>query len=335
VGIPWIQKARVGAYVVRKRLAGETRYPLVLMLEPLFQCNLRCKGCGKIAHPPEVLNKRLSVDECLAAAEECGAPVVSIPGGEPLLHPDIPVIVRELIARKRFVYLCTNAQLMQKRMHEFRPSPYLSFSVHMDGLGARHDELVCKQGAFEIATAAMRQLLARGFRVTTNTTLYNDHSPDEAARLFDFLTRLGVEGMTVSPGFGYQAAADQENFLGREATQKLFRSIFALGRKRGWVFNHSALFLHFLAGNLRYECSPWGNPTRNVLGWQRPCYLLDDGVASSFKELMATTDWDRYGVGKDPRCEHCMVHCGFEPTAVVDSVRRPLKPLFLKGLDKA
>ncbi|MDD4951896.1 MAG: adenosyl-hopene transferase HpnH [Desulfovibrionaceae bacterium] len=326
MGIPAMQKARIGAYIMKMALRGVRRYPLVLMLEPLFQCNLNCKGCGKIAHPPEVLEKRLSVDQCLAAAEECGAPVISLPGGEPLLHKDIHIIVRELVRAKRFVYLCTNAQLVHKRIHEFTPSPYLTFNVHLDGLGARHDRLVQRKGAFDIAVRAVEALLERGFRVTTNTTLFNDHSPEDAAELFDFLTGLGIEGLTVSPGFSYQEAQDQGNFLGRGATVRLFRDIFELGKNRNWVFSHSSLYLDFLAGNQDYACSPWGNPTYNVLGWQRPCYLLADGYAASFDEFMQT-DWGRCGLGRDPRCADCMCHCGFEPTAVIDSVQHPIKAL--------
>ncbi len=325
MGIPLIQKTRIGLYIIRQMLAKKRQFPLVLMLEPLFRCNLNCKGCGKIAYSKDILSKQLSKEECVAAAEECGTPVVSIAGGEPMLHPDIAGIVRALAGQKRFVYLCTNAQLVEKRLHEFQPSPYLTFNVHLDGLAERHDEMVCHRGVFDKAVAAIRIMISQGFRVTTNTTLFADESPERAAKLFDFLSGLGVEGMTLSPGYSYDKAADQEHFLGREGTKMLFRQIFAAGKKRKWQFNHSSLYLDFLAGNQDYRCTPWGNPTRNLFGWQKPCYLLNDGYASSYRELLETTDWQKYGVDKDPRCANCMVHCGFEPTAVMDSVRNPVK----------
>ena len=327
LGIPVIQQARIGAYIIRQLIARRQRFPLVLMLEPLFQCNLRCKGCGKIAHPGETLAKKLDIQACVTAAEECGAPVVSIAGGEPLLHPDIHLIARELTARRKFVYLCTNALLMARRIDDFRPSTYLTFNVHLDGLRERHDALVCQQGVFDQAVAAIRMLTAKGFRVTTNTTFYDGESPEEAARFLDFVTSLGVEGMTIAPGFGYETAAAREQFLGRSGTIQFFQDLFALGKDRNWVFNHSGLYLDYLAGKQDYECTPWGNPTRNIFGWQKPCYLLDDGYAASYRELLASTDWSRYGVGGDTRCQDCMVHCGFEPSAVLDSVRHPLKLL--------
>lgn len=334
MSIPAIQMARIGKYIITQTLKRNKHYPLVLMLEPLFQCNLRCKGCGKINQSPEVMNKRLSVEECISAAEECGAPIVSIPGGEPLLHPEIPTIVKELIKRKKFVYLCTNGLLVPSRIHEFEPSPYLTFNLHFDGLEKRHDELVCKEGVFQNAVKAIKMLIEKGFRVNTNSTFFAGQDPVEAAKLFDFLNSLGVEGMTVSPGYSYEAAADQDNFLAREATEKLFKDIFKIGKSRKWDFNHSILYLDFLAGNQNYKCSPWGNPTRSVHGWQTPCYLLEDGFVSSYKELMEKTEWEKYGGGVDPRCANCMVHCGYEPTAVADTVKHPLKALKLnlKGI---
>jgi hopanoid biosynthesis associated radical SAM protein HpnH len=318
--------ARLGAYIFKQMVSGNRRFPLVLMLEPLFQCNLRCKGCGKISHPPEIMRQRLTVDQCVAAAEECGAPIVSIPGGEPLMHPDIHRIAKELIARKRFVYLCTNALLVEQRLDDFQPSTYLTFNVHIDGFRLKHDGLVGREGVFDQAVAAIRLLVERGFRVTTNTTFFGDETAESAAQLFDFLTSLGVEGMTVAPAFNYELAEEQDNYLGRKGSQELFQKILALAKGRGWRFNHSSLYLQFLAGRQRYHCSPWGNPTVNIFGWQRPCYLLDDGYAASYKELMADTDWQRYGTDRDPRCADCMVHSGFEPTAVLDTVYHPFKP---------
>ncbi|MEJ2031739.1 MAG: adenosyl-hopene transferase HpnH [Deltaproteobacteria bacterium] len=326
MGIPAIQKTMIGAYIA-KQLPRGRRFPLVLMLEPLFRCNLRCRGCGKTDYPQEILQKQLSVEECVAAAEECGAPVVSIPGGEPLLHPDIHKIARELAARKKFVYLCTNGLLVSKRIDDFAPSPYLTFNIHIDGLAEKHDRLVCRQGTFSEAVGAVKTLLAKGFRVTTNTTIFQGETPEGAVQFFDFLTALGVEGMTVSPGFSYEKAAGQDQFLNRRQIQLLFREIMALGKSRSWRFNHSSLYLSFLAGDQEYACTPWGTPTRNIFGWQKPCYLLNDGYVETFSELMTATDWDRYGTGRDQRCANCMVHCGFEPTAVIETLRHPLKSM--------
>jgi len=328
VAIPLLQKARVGAYVVRQQLAGRRRYPLVLMLEPLFRCNLACAGCGKIDYPDEILKQRLSVDECLAAVDECGAPVVSIAGGEPLLHKEIEAIVEGIVARRRFVYLCTNALVMQKRLALFRPSPYFVWSVHLDGDREMHDRSVCEEGVYDRAVAAIRAAKARGFRVNINCTLFNDADPERVARFFDSASGLGVDGITVSPGYAYERAPDQAHFLTRERTKQLFRDIFRRGRgARAWSFSQSGLFLDFLAGNREYRCTPWGNPTRNVFGWQRPCYLLGEGYARSFRELMEETDWDAYGTGNYEKCADCMVHSGYEATAVQDAVRHPLRAL--------
>lgn len=329
MGIPLRQQISVGAYVMKQRLKGNKRYPLVLMLEPLFRCNLACSGCGKIDYPNAILNRRLSVQDCLDAAEECGAPIISIPGGEPLIHKDIVQIVEGIIAQKRFVYLCTNALLVKKKIDDFTPSPYLTFSIHLDGLEEHHDRSVCQEGVFEKAVEAIKLLRARGFRVNINTTLFDGVAPDEVAAFFDYVTHdLDIEGITVSPGYAYERAPDQEHFLNRRKTKELFRSIFRLGRGKGWKLSHSSLYLDFLAGNQQYHCTPWGNPTRNIFGWQRPCYLLGEGFASSFKELMETTDWDRYGTGNYEKCADCMAHCGYEPTAVNDAVGNPLKTLW-------
>ena len=325
VAVPLKQQIRVGAYVLKQRLFGRGRYPLVLMLEPLFRCNLACPGCGKIDYPDSILNRRLSVEDCLSAAEECGAPIVSIPGGEPLLHKEIGEIVAGLIERKRFIYLCTNALLLEKKLHLFRPSPYLTFSVHLDGLEEEHDAAVDQKGVFQRAVKAIAAVRDAGFRVNVNCTLFNNAEPERVARFFDFVGELGVEGITVSPGYAYERAPDQAHFLSRRHTKELFREVFRLGRGRGWRFTQSSLFLDFLAGNQTYHCTPWSNPTRNVFGWQRPCYLLNEGYARSFKELMEDTDWDAYGTGRYEKCANCMVHCGYEGTAVDDSVGRPWK----------
>ena len=298
------------------------------MLEPLFRCNLACPGCGKIDYEDEILNKRLSVKECLSAVDECGAPVVSIPGGEPLLHREIGEIVKGIIDRKKFVYLCTNALLLEKRLHLFKPTPYLTFSVHLDGLEDEHDKAVAQDGVFKKAVAAIRKAKALGFRVNLNCTLFDQTPASEIARFFDFASQnLEVEGITVSPGYAYERAPDQEHFLNREKTKNLFRDVFRFGKGRKWRFSQSSLFLDFLAGNQSYKCTPWGNPTRNVFGWQKPCYLLAEGYASSFQSLMEETDWNSYGTGNYEKCADCMVHCGYEPTAVLDTLNHPLKAL--------
>ncbi|MFC0399957.1 adenosyl-hopene transferase HpnH [Paraburkholderia rhizosphaerae] len=328
MSIPLLQKVRVGAYIMRQHLSGNKRYPLALMLEPLFRCNLACNGCGKIDYPDPILNQRLSLAECLEAVDECGAPVVSIAGGEPLLHKEMPQIVKGIMARKKFVYLCTNALLMEKKMDDYEPNPYFVWSVHLDGDKDMHDHSVSQEGVYEKAVAAIREAKRRGFRVNINCTLFNDAVPERVAAFFDTLKPLGVDGITVSPGYAYERAPDQQHFLNREKTKHLFREIFKRGNNgKNWSFSQSAMFLDFLAGNQTYKCTPWGNPARTVFGWQRPCYLVGEGYAKTFKELMETTDWDQYGTGNYEKCADCMVHSGFEATAVVDTVTHPLKAL--------
>ena len=316
MSVPVSQMFTVATYVLGQRLRGKKRYPLVLMLEPLFRCNLACAGCGKIQYPAQILKKHLSVERCLAAVEECGAPMVSIPGGEPLMYPEIDRLVSELVARKKYVYLCTNAILLEEKLDLFRPSKYLSFSVHMDGLREEHDEAVCREGVYDQAVPAIRAAVARGFRVTTNSTIFDGASPLRMRQFFDEMMRLGVEGMMISPGYSYSKAPDQEHFLRRTKTAQLFREMLS-EPKRAWRFNQSPLFLRFLMGKHDFECTPWGNPTFNIFGWQRPCYLLQDGYAATFAELMETTAWENYGrKSGNEKCQDCMVHCGFEATAV-------------------
>jgi len=328
VGVPLQQVIRIGSYIVKQHLMRNKRYPLVLMLEPLFRCNLACAGCGKIDYPDPILNKRLSVEECLEAVDECGAPVVVVAGGEPLLHKEIDKIFAGIIARKKFGILCTNALLLEKKLDLFKPSPYFTFSVHLDGDREDHDKSVCRAGTYDRAVAAIKAAKARGFRVQINSTLFDGANPERYARFFDEMKAIGIDGVTVSPGYAYERAPDQKHFLNRRKTKELFREIFRRGnRGRKWAFNQSPLFLDFLAGNQTYACTPWGNPTRTVFGWQRPCYLLGEGYAKSFKELMESTDWDKYGVGNYEKCADCMVHSGFEATSVMDSVRHPLKAL--------
>ena len=335
MAVPLIQQLRVGAYVMKQRLCRNTRYPLVLMLEPLFRCNLACPGCGKIDYEDQVLNKRLSAEECLAAVDECGAPVVSIPGGEPLIHKEIHEIVEGIISRKKFVYLCTNALLLEKKLDLFKPTPYLTFSIHLDGLEDHHDKAVAQTGTFKKAVAAIHEAKRRGFRVNVNCTLFDQMTADEAAKFFDFcMNELKVEGITVSPGYAYERAPDQAHFLSRRKTKQLFRDILGRPNAKNWRFSQSTMFMDFLAGNQSYHCTPWGNPTRNIFGWQRPCYLLAEGYAPSFQALMDETDWDGYGTGNYEKCANCMVHCGYEATAVTDTVSHPLKALkvFLGGV---
>ena len=334
MGIPLRQSLAILRYVIKQRLRSVERYPLVLMLEPLFRCNLACAGCGKIDYPEEILDRRLSLEECMAAIDECGAPVVSIAGGEPLIHQEMPEIVRGFIQRKKFVYLCTNALLLSRRMDDYNPSPYLTFSVHLDGSRDRHDASVCRTGVFDQAVEAIQKAIQKRFRLTINCTLFQGESAQEVADFFDDVMALGVEGITISPGFSYEHAPRQDVFMQRHASKQLFRNIFGLGRKHRWRLNHSSLFLDFLAGNESYRCTPWGNPTRTVFGWQRPCYLLvDEGYAPTFKALIEETDWDRYGTGNNPKCTNCMAHCGYETTAVNDTLNHPLKALrvFLWG----
>jgi len=316
--VPISQMATVATYVLKQKLAGRKRYPLVLMLEPLYRCNLSCAGCGKIQYPSNILKAQLSYEECMQAVDECPSPMVSLPGGEPLMHPEIDRIVAGLVARKKYIYLCTNALLLEEKLDLFTPSKYLSFSVHLDGLEAEHDDSVCRPGTYEKAVRAIEKALARGFRVTTNTTLFHGADPERTADFFDTAMRLGVEGMMVSPGYSYAAAPDQQHFLAREATREFFRRVFRSPERRNkWRFNQSPLFLEFLVGSREHDCTPWGMPSRGVFGWQKPCYLLQEGYANSYQELLDDTDWDCYGPKSgNPQCQNCMVHSGFEASAV-------------------
>jgi len=326
MAIPFFKEIKIGAYLVQQKLMGNKRYPLVLMLEPLFRCNLACAGCGKIDYPDPILNRRLSVKECLDAVDECGAPMVAIPGGEPLIHKDIGEIVRGIVARKKFVSLCTNALLLEKKLGEFEPSPYLFFSVHVDGIKKHHDKSVCMEGGFERAISGIKAALAKGFAVNVNATIFEGHPAEDIAEFLDYARDLGV-GVSISPGYAYERAPDQQHFLARQKTKELFRKVFALGKGREWKLMHSGMFLDFLAGNQEAHCTPWGMPTRNIFGWQKPCYLLGEGYVNSYKELIETTDWDSYGTGAYEKCANCMAHCGYEPTAADMTIRNPLKAL--------
>ncbi len=323
MGIPVRQAVKVGSHIAKNKLQRKPRFPLVLMLEPLYRCNLACAGCGKIQHPEHILSTYMTPEECWAAGEECGAPVVSIAGGEPLMHPKMPEIVEGFLKRGKIVYLCTNAILLGKRLARLKPHPALTLDVHVDGYGARHDELVCRDGVFDLAIAGIKAAKEQGFRLGTNTTIYAGASPDETAKLFDYLMSIGVDGLMISPGYDYPKAPDQEVFLSRPQMIETFKEILNHPNRKNWKFNHSPLFLDFLQGKEQLECTAWGNPTRGVLGWQKPCYLMADGYAGSFVELMEGTDWERYGYGRDNRCTNCMMHSGYEASAVLKTVSSP------------
>ncbi|GBQ11737.1 adenosyl-hopene transferase HpnH [Swaminathania salitolerans] len=323
MAVPLMQAVRVGRYVVKQHLLGRKRYPLVLMLEPLFRCNLACAGCGKIDYPAQILNQRLSVQDCLDADAEADAPVIAIAGGEPLLHKEMPEIVKGLTARKKYVYLCTNGLLLEKKLDDYEPNPFFSWDIHLDGDKAMHDSSVCQEGVYERAVSAIRKAKERGFRVSINCTLFDGAQPERVARFFDEVMALGVDGVMTAPGYAYERAPDQEHFLNRQKTKQLFRDIFRLGKGKKWRFTQSPLFLNFLAGNENYHCTPWGKPLRTVFGWQRPCYLLGEGYAKTFRELMDDTAWEQYGTGAYEKCADCMVHSGYESTAVMDAVKRP------------
>jgi hopanoid biosynthesis associated radical SAM protein HpnH len=316
--IPMRQSARIGAYLLRQKLAHRDKFPLIVELEPLFACNLECAGCGKIQYPTEILRKRLSVEQAVAAMEECGAPMVSIAGGEPLLHPDIDQMTRELLKRKKFVYLCTNGVLLKRKVDRFTPHRDFSWVIHIDGLRERHDLSVCRDGVFDEAIDAIKDAKARGFKVTTNSTFFSTDSPKTVREVLDFLNNdLKVDSMMLSPGYAYEKAPDQDRFLGVEQTRAMFKKAFADGRRKSWRLNHSALYLDFLEGKTDFECTPWAIPSYSLKGWQKPCYLMSDGYVDTYQELLDSTEWDNYGRGKDPRCDNCMAHCGYEPTAVL------------------
>ena len=330
MGFPLQQAARIGAYVMKQQITGVKRYPLVLMLEPLFRCNLACAGCGKIDYPDEILNQRLSYDQCMEAIDECGAPAVSIAGGEPLLHRDMPKIVKGFVAKKKFVILCTNALLMTKKIDQYEPNEFFTWSIHLDGDQAMHDKSVCQDGVYETAVAAIKLAKSKGFRTQINCTVFDGADPERLAAFFDDMKAIGCDGVTISPGYAYERAPDQEHFLNRAKTKQFFRDVLKRGRGgKSWNFTQSSLFLNFLAGNETYECTPWSMPARTVFGWQKPCYLLGEGYTKTFRELMDDTKWDDYGVGKYEKCADCMVHCGFEGTAANDAVKNPLKMLMV------
>lgn len=322
MSVPLQQSMRMGWYLGRERIAGREKFPLLVELEVLFACNLKCSGCGKIQHPTNVLQQRMPVDQAIAAIEECRAPMVSIAGGEPLIHPEIRTIVEELIARKRFVYLCTNGVFLKKKIDLFKPTPYFTWVVHLDGLRERHDKSVSQAGVFDKAVDAIQTAKERGFRVTTNSTFFTHDSPESIIETLDYFNDdLGVDEMMISPAYAYENAPDQNHFLGVEQTRDLFKEVFADGRRERWRLNHTPLFVDFLEGKVDFECTAWGIPSYSLYGWQRPCYLMADGYVETYKELIEETDWSLYGRGRDPRCGNCMAHCGYEPTAVLATTK--------------
>ena len=318
MAMPLRQSMKVAAYLFEQKLRKRDKFALLVELEPLFACNLACEGCGKIQHPAGVLKQRMPVAQAVGAVLESGAPMVSIAGGEPLMHPQIDEIVRQLVARKKYVFLCTNAMLLRKKMDKFKPSPYFAFAVHIDGLRERHDESVAKEGVFDEAVEAIKEAKRRGFRVTTNSTFFNTDTPQTIIEVLNYLNDdLKVDEMMISPAYAYEKAPDQQHFLGVTETTELFRKAFADGNRKRWRLNHSPLFLDFLEGKADFGCTAWGIPSYSLLGWQKPCYLMSDGYVKTYRELIETTDWDAYGRGKDPRCANCMAHCGYEPSAVL------------------
>ncbi len=331
MAVPLRQSVRIGAYLAQQKLRRREKFPLLVELEPLFQCNLACSFCGKIQHPDHILKQRMPVDQAIAAIEECGAPMVSIAGGEPLVHPEVHVIASELLRRKKFVFLCTNAILLKNKMDNFKPSPYFTWVIHLDGLRERHDKFVERAGIFDKAIDAIGEAKARGFRVATNTTFLNTDTPETVREVLDYLNdELKVDAMQISPAYAYEKAPDQEHFPGVAQTRALFSAAFADGRRKKWRLNHTPLFLDFLEGKVDYQCTPWGIPSYSIFGWQRPCYLMGDGYTKTYKELIETTDWDAYGRGRDSRCDNCMAHCGYEPTAVLattGSLKQSLRAL--------
>jgi len=319
---PVMLSLKLAWYLLQQKLKGRKHFPLTMILEPLEACNLTCTGCGRIREYEPIIDHQLTVEECLSAVRECDAPVVSIAGGEPLIHPQIAEIVAGIIRQKRYVYLCTNALLYKKALKTITPSPYLAFVVHLDGLQKTHDIAVEREGVYDVAINAIREFRAAGYRVCTNTTLFSGNEPEEYHRLFAMLNDMGVEGMMVAPGFRYKEVAHNDIFMQREEARNFFRRIFE-GCREGIRFYNNPLYLDFLTGKREYECTQWSTPTYTPAGWRKPCYLIADGHTPTFVELMETTDWKAYGFGRDPRCSTCMMHCGYEGSAIQEAMSKP------------
>ncbi len=317
---PWQLSMRLTGYLASNRIHRRKRFPMVLMLEPLFRCNLTCSGCGRIREYRDVVDRTLTVEECLASVDEAGAPVVSLTGGEPLIHPEIEGIVKGILSRKRFLHLCTNGVLLERSLEKFRPNPYMCFVVHLDGLASTHDGIAGRSGVFDTAVAGIRAAKKAGFKVRTNTTIYKGTNNAEVGELFALLAAAGVDGIMISPGFSYEAV-DNDLFLSRGEFAGSFKPIYDMRHR--FPFYNTPVYLDFLAGKRTLSCMSWSTPTRNTRGWKSPCYLITDGHYETFSEMMEKTPWERYGVGKDPRCANCMVHCGFEASALKALERRP------------
>ena len=314
---------RLAAYMIKNRLKGRKRFPMVTMLEPLEMCNLACVGCGRIHEYKPVMDKMMSVEEALEAVEESGAPLVSIAGGEPTIHPKIDQIINELVRRKYFVYCCTNGILLERVLKKVPPSKYLSWVVHMDGMETRHDEAVARKGVFQKATKAIQTALDGGYRVCTNTTIFRGCDTEDLHALFRSMTEMGVEGCMVSPGYNFEDAPDQDIFLTRQESKKAFREILDEEKTKGMRLYNNPLYLDFLRGKRDYQCTAWSNPTYTVMGWRKPCYPLADEHVQNVGELFEESLWDHYGVGKDPRCASCMMHCGFESATIFNAISSP------------
>ena len=308
--------ASLAWYIARKKLAnGRSRFPLVLMLEPLHACNLTCTGCGRIREYQDSIAQSLTVEQCLRAVDECGAPIVSICGGEPMIYPPLGELVEKILERRKHIYLCTNGMFIEKRLGEFRPSSRFFFNVHLDGMEKTHDMCVERQGVFQAAVAGVRAAKKAGFLVCTNTTIYRETDIREIAELFEYLRLLGVDGHMMSPAYSYQAVSTKEIFLSRQDVHQKFREAEKLLSR--FPLNTSPIYLEFLRGQRQLTCTAWGNPTYNTQGWKGPCYLITDSHHRTFDEFIAQVPWEKYGYGKDPRCEDCMVHCGYEPSAAL------------------
>lgn len=314
---PLKQTISIARYISRQKKAKNPRFPLVLMLEPLHACNLTCSGCGRIREYSDTVSKMMPLEDCLKAADDCGAPVVSICGGEPLLYPQIEELVEKLLAQKRVVYLCTNGQLLNKKLDLFKPHPFFNINIHLDGVKKTHDLIVEKDGAYDKAVQGIREALAKGFTVCTNTTIYKQTDVEDTKKFIKELDELGVKGILIAPAYGYEDVDDQSIFLSRTEIIEKFKALRDVcNGKKIWS---TPLYLDFLEGKREFSCTPWGNVTYNIKGWKAPCYLITDKHYDSYQNFINSVDWNRYGPGRDKRCEHCMVHCGFEATAALET----------------
>ena len=314
---------RLGLYILKNRLRGRKRFPLVTMLEPLEMCNLACVGCGRIREYKPVIDHMMPVDVALEAVRQSGAPIVSIAGGEPTIHPEIDQIINRLVEQKYFVYCCTNALLLERMLPKIPPSKYFCWVVHLDGMEEKHDESVVRPGVFQKAVHGINLVLDQGYRVCTNTTVFRGSDVEDLWEMFRLVGDMGVEGSMISPGYDFEDAPDQELFLTRKESQALFQKLLEPEKTKGMRFYNNPLYLNFLQGRREYQCTAWSNPTYTVMGWRKPCYPLADDHVEDVNELYKDEVWDRYGVGKDPRCANCMMHCGFESATIFQAISTP------------